>query len=227
MRLAIEGFGKPIILGGGPVAVLEIHDKRLYSRVCQSLISEKGEGAVESFSLWEDDGGKRSARSAILAVPNPFDLPWGDRSLLGDLQDVVEDAYIADDQARRRIDESARRLREDVAELGLRLQSDYEFALEWDLGKFLKAFDFSVDEDPSDSLLDNLIKFVRFASDIQCRQVILFMNLKSFLEKEELEEFYREAFFCGLNILLLESTPDGNSYEHERKTIVDQDFLLS
>lgn len=227
MRLAIEGFGEPIVLGGGPVAVLEIHNKRLYSRVCQSLISEKGESAVEPFLLWDDDGGKRSARNAILAVPNPFDLPWSDKSLLGDLQDIVENSYIVDDQARRRIDESVRRLREDVVELGLRLQSDYEFALEWDLGKFLKAFDFSVDEDPSATLLDNLIKFVRFASDAQCRQVILFMNLKGFLEKKELEEFYREAFFCGLNVLLLESAPDESSYDKERKTVIDQDFLLS
>lgn len=227
MRLAIEGFDEPIVLGGGPVAVLEIHDKRLYSRVCQSLMSEKGESAVEPFSLWEDDGERRSARNSILAVSNPFDLPWGDRSLLGDLQDVVEDIYIADDQARRRIGESAFRLREDVAELGLRLQSDYEFALEWDLGKFLKAFDFSVDEDSSDSLLDSLIKFVKFASDVRCHQIILFMNLKGFLENGELEEFYREAFFCDLNILLLESAPDGASYEKERKTVIDQDFLLS
>ena len=227
MKLVIEGFDEPILIGDGQIAVLEIHDKRLYARVCQSLISEKGENAVEPFSLWNDDGDKRGARNAILAIPSPFELPWSDRSLLGDLQDIVEGVCIADDQARRRIDESAHRLREDVAGLGLRLQSDYEFALEWDLGKFLKSFDFSVDEDPSEPLLDSLIKFIKFASDIQCRQIILFMNLKSFLEKEELEEFYREAFFCDLNILLLESAPDGNLYEHERKTVVDQDFLLS
>ena len=227
MKLVIEGFDEPIVLGGGPVAVLEIHDKQLYSRICQSLISEKGEEAIEPFSLWEEDGSKRSARNAILPVTDPFDLPWEERSLLSDLQETVEEAYAADDQARRKIDEAAHYLREEVSCLGLRLQSDYEFALEWDLGRFLKAFDFSVDGDPADSLLENLIKFVKFASDIQCHQVVLFMNLKSFLEKNELEEFYREAFFCDLNILLLESAPDDEFYAQERKTTIDQDFLMT
>lgn len=224
MRLLIEGLDV-VEIGGGPVGVLEVHDKRLFARVCRSLISEQGEAALEPYSLWDAEGGKLSARNAILAAVDPFDLPWGDRALLGDLQDVVEEMYAADDQARRRIDESARRLREDVVELGLRLQSEYEFAVEWDLGKFLKSFDFSVEEDPVESLLDNLIKFMKFASDIRCKQVILFVNLKSFLEKSELEEFYREAFLCDLNILLLESIPDPSCYEQERKTVIDLDFL--
>lgn len=224
MRLLIEGLDA-VEIGGGPVGVLEVHDKRLFARVCRSLISEQGEAALEPYSLWDAEGGKLSARNAILAAVDPFDLPWGDRALLGDLQDVVEEMYAADDQARRRIDESARRLREDVAELGLRLQSEYEFAVEWDLGKILKSFDFSVEEDPVESLLDNLIKFMKFASDIRCKQVILFVNLKSFLEKSELEEFYREAFLCDLNILLLESIPDPSCYEQERKTVIDLDFL--
>lgn len=227
MKLTIEGFNEPIILGGGSVAVLEIHDRRLFSRMCQSLISEKGEEAIEPFSLWEDDGSKRNARNAMLPIANPFELPWEERSLLNDLQEMVEEVYVADDQARRKIDEAAHKLREEVSCLGLRLQSDYEFALEWDLGRFLKAFDFSVDEDSADSLLENLIKFVKFASDIHCHQVVLFMNLKSFLEKNELEEFYREAFFCDLNILLLESAPDDEFYAQERKTTIDQDFLMT
>lgn len=224
MRLMLSGFPDPVNIGKG-ASVLEIHNKALFSRVCQSLCSEMGDQAVEPFSLWDGEK-KRSARNAFLIIGNPFELPWEERSLLGDFQEKVEDLYYSEDSARREIDEAAQALRERIASLGLRFQSEYDFAIEWDIGKYLKAFDFSVEEDFSDTLFDNLIRFVHFLSDIQYNRVVVFLNLKSFLEESELEEFFDAVFFSNLNILLMESWVDVRNYAHERKIVIDEDLLF-
>lgn len=145
--------------------------------------------------------------------------------MLGDLHEKIEDLYYSEDVARREIDQAAEDLRVKVASLGLRFQSDYDYAIEWDMGKYLKAFDFSVDEDPGNSLFDNLILFLKFLSDIQCGKIALFVNLKNFLEADELIEFYKTVFFCRLPILLLESSHDCRKFDMEKKVVIDEDFL--
>lgn len=99
---------------------------------------------------------------------------------------------------RQEIETAGRTLSERVAALGLRLQSDYAFDVQWEMRKYLKAFDFSVDVDSSDTLLDNLIKFLKFASDASFKKQLVFVNLKNFLETEEVQEFYRQAIFSEL-----------------------------
>lgn len=225
MKLSIEGIEQSISIAKGFPAVLEVQNKKLFSRICQSLLSGMGERAIEPYVLRRDDGNSQNAKTAFLAICNPFDLPWEERSLLGDLHEKIEDLYYSEDVARREIDQAAEDLRVKVASLGLRFQSDYDYAIEWDMGKYLKAFDFSVDEDPGNSLFDNLILFLKFLSDIQCGKIALFVNLKNFLEADELIEFYKTVFFCRLPILLLESSHDCRKFDMEKKVVIDEDFL--
>ena len=109
----------------------------------------------------------------------------------------------------------------------MRLQSDYAFEVQWEMRKYLKAFDFGVEVDPFDALLDNLIKFLKFASDAAFEKQLVFVNLKNFLEPDEVQEFYRQAVFLELNVLLLENVPDDAVFEYERKMCIDKDFLQS
>ena len=44
---------------------------------------------------------------------------------------------------------------------------------------------------------------------------------------EEVEEFYRQAIFSKLHVLLLENAPDDATYEIERKMRIDVHFLQS
>ena len=117
---------------------------------------------------------------------------------------------------RQEIEAAGLTLSNRVASLGLRLQSDYAFEVQWEMRKYLKAFDFGVEIDPSDKLLDNLIKFLKFASDAAFGKQLVFVNLKNFLTGEEVEEFYRQAIFSKLHVLLLENAPYDATYELSR-----------
>lgn len=226
MNLLLSGFSEALVLGNDAVSVLEVHDCRLFTRVCQSLFSELDEEAVEPYALWEGDE-HRSSRNYFLFVFNPFELPWTERALLGEVLERVENIFMTEDEVRQEIEAAGRGLSDQVASLCLRFQSDYNFEVQWDMRKYLKAFDFGVEVDPSDALLDNLIKFLKFASDAGFSKQLVFVNLKRFLEKNEVQEFYRQAVFSELHVLILENVPDDASYEYERKICIDVDFLQS
>lgn len=226
MNLVLSGFSEALTLGSDRVSVLEVHNRRLFARICQSLASELDSEALEPYALWNGED-RRSSRNYFLFVFNPFELPWSGRALMGEVLERVEDMFLAEDDVRQEIETAGRALSERVASLGLRLQSDYAFEVQWEMRKYLKAFDFGVEVDPFDALLDNLIKFLKFASDAAFEKQLVFVNLKNFLEPDEVQEFYRQAVFLELNVLLLENVPDDAVFEYERKMCIDKDFLQS
>lgn len=226
MNLVLSGFSEALTLGSDRVSVLEVHNRRLFARICQSLASELDSEALEPYALWNGED-RRSSRNYFLFVFNPFELPWSERALMGEVLERVEDMFLAEDDVRQEIETAGRALSERVASLGLRLQSDYAFEVQWEMRKYLKAFDFGVEVDPFDALLDNLIKFLKFASDAAFEKQLVFVNLKNFLEPDEVQEFYRQAVFLELNVLLLENVPDDAVFEYERKMCIDKDSLQS
>lgn len=222
----MAGFPEYLLLDEEAVSVFEIHDRTLFARICQSLESELDEEALEPYVLWDGED-RRSSKNRFLFVFNPFDLPWAERALIGEVLERIEGMFMNEDDIRQEIELAGRVLSDRVASLGLRLRSDYTFEVQWEMRKYLKAFDFGVEVDSSDPLLENLIKFLKFASDAAFDRQLVFVNLKSFLPRDEVQEFYRQAVFSELNVLLLENAPDDARYEYERKMSIDEDLLQS
>ena len=225
MKLMISGFERPVEINEGYALSLEVEDRRLFTRICQSLHSELGEAALEPYIVFDDEGGKVRPAKAFLSVFNPFDLPWNERALMGKVVERIEGMLLADDELRRDIEERGIALSTAVEEMGFQLQSDYAFKVDWEIAEYLKSFDFEVEVDETDSLLENLIKFLKLAEDASFEKVICFLNLKNFLEENELEEFFTQVFLSKSKILLLEGIHDGRIFEYERKMHIDEVFL--
>ena len=51
------------------------------------------------------------------------------------------------------------------------------------------------------------------------------MNLKTFLTKNELKRLYEHIFYTKTKVLMLENKHDAESYQYERKQVIDLDFL--
>ena len=227
MRLAISGFERELEIIRGVATVLEITDKTLFTRICQSLHSELGAEAIEPYVVWSSEGKKLRPDKALLCVYNPFDLPWNDRLLLKKVLDRLEDILQEDEKIRMSIEGATNSLSRQIEELSLALRSDYAFDVEWNMKDYLNAFDFEIDFDVSDSLLDNLLRFIRLAEDAMFDGVLCFMNLKTFLSRNELEQVYKQAFFSNIRMLLLEGAHDEASLEYENKMLIDQCFFQS
>lgn len=50
------------------------------------------------------------------------------------------------------------------------------------------------------------------------------MGLKQFFEKDELEEIYKFVIYQGIRLVLIENAIDKESYDFEKKLIVDMDL---
>ena len=224
MRLVFEGFDNALDIVPGRVAVLALENQKLFSRVCESLLSGLGSEAVEPYGLWEGNE-KLNQKQAFIPVLSPLELPWKHRVLGARLHKVIEQLLMEDDEARARLDTLALRLASSTTSLAFQLHGSYGFKVEWALADYLKAFGFGVEIEDGNSLFDKLIQFIDFAADMQLREVLLFINLETFLSKNEMEEFDKHVFFQELSVLLLEQRSYDQVCDNESKVHVDQHFL--
>lgn len=227
MRISFEGFERPIELTAGYPHALEIENRTLFTRICRSLLSEEGPEAIEPYSLWDEEGEEVPCRGALLMVSDPLNLLWDDKRLGGKLYEVVEGLMTEDEEARMEIERIALQLSSSISRLTYRVGAEYEFGLEWGVKQFLKSRAFKVDRHEASGYLDSLIAFLDFCADMALKQVIVFVNLKTFLSENEIRDVYERVFFHRFEVLLLESRHDSISYDYEQKTLIDLHFLES
>ena len=224
MRLVFTGLESPVWIERGFPSVLQVENQALFTRICTSLKSGEGRFALEPYTLWEDEAEAKPA-SAFMFIADPFDLPWGDRALIGAVVKRYESALLQDDGIRCDIERLNSRLASSFLSLGVDLHGDYSFGIEWDIQRYMKAFGFGPDCSGSERFLDTLIEFLSIGLDAHCEKVFAFVNLKTFLTKNELIALYEHVFFTKSRVLLLENKRDRIAYSHERKTTIDLQFL--
>lgn len=225
MKLVVSGFDNSISFGSGKIGELVIERQTLFSRICRSLLSGAGEGALEPYALWDDDGLVVNPKNIFLPIVNPFDLPWNHKSLVGGLCEQMERAYLEDEEYRLLFDGLGDRVGALLFELSCQMRGTYGSGLKWNLDAIMKSVGFGVSPDPQASLLDNLILFVEYAADARLEKSLLFVNMRSFLSDSDLAQLHESLVFHGVSALMLEQGLAPDCACSVSKLIVDQDLV--
>lgn len=224
MKVVFSGLEDAFELVPSVPFVLEIQNPTLFSRMCQSFAGNEGEFSVEPYTLWEGEE-QLKTRDVFLPVYDVFTLPWDARVLGSLLHKRIETMLFDDEDVRLVLEGLNEQIMQRLFEISIFLHSDYAFASEWDVKKYMKAFSYGVEYNVDDTLFDSLIKFLGYARDMQFKGTLVFLNLSNFLTNKEYQSVLDKVFFEDLSVILLENnfayTFDGN-FIHYR---IDQEFV--
>lgn len=227
MIIRFEGFDNSIEVKAGLVSELAVCNKTLFSRMVSSLLSERGELALEPYRLFSETLDPVASRGAFLVIESPFNLPWDNRQIAGALYSLVEARVFEEDEYRMELENQAESLRKSIGRFALSFQSDFRFDIEWDLKKFLKAFGYRIDLPEDASLLDNVTQFFSLASDVEFRKPLVLVGFDNYFCENDLKVMYDQAVFLGIPLLVMQNEPSSLSTRYLKKHIIDQHFLES
>ncbi len=60
--------------------------------------------------------------------------------------------------------------------------------------------------------------------ELRVNKLLVFVNLKDYLQKEEIEELYKYALYNEVGIMLIDSDSYGCTLNNEKKLIIDGNF---
>ena len=75
-----------------------------------------------------------------------------------------------------------------------------------------------------ENILKNLFIFVVIIKELQNYNLLVLVNLKQYLTKEELNEFYKYAIYNKVALLLIDNLSYGIAQKYEKKLIIDDNL---
>ena len=94
---------------------------------------------------------------------------------------------------------------------------------ELDILKILKLYGFSTCDDQAD-WFEKLQNIITLYADLLPKKILCFFNVKEWLNTEETDIFYNHIVNQKINVILFESVECNNTFQKERKIIIDDNF---
>lgn len=98
------------------------------------------------------------------------------------------------------------------------------YNLDFDWKNIYKLYDVKIGED-YENLFEKIEEYIKIIADVLHIKLVIFLNLKEYLSKIELENIQRICFYKKMNLLLLESE-EREKIENEKTFIIDKDRCL-
>ena len=86
----------------------------------------------------------------------------------------------------------------------------------------IKMFKLKINQ--KDDLLENLLLIIDLEVALNFNKILCFMNLKQYLNKEEIVEFYKYATYNSIKIIMIESTKYDYFNDYEKVIAIDQNL---
>lgn len=225
MKLVFSGFDSPIDILPGRACTLEIRNQTLFTRICRTFVGAQRGQQFEAFTIWGDDGEELSYSNSILLASDPLRLPWDSSELSGRLLTRMEAMLMKDEESRAIFEEYGSLLNGFATQLTFQVEGEYGFAVEWDIKRYLKSFGFGIERGEDLPYIDSLNMFIDFAHDMSLEKVLVFINLKTFLNEKDFKRFLERVFFHKIKVLMIENKASLAHSSLEKKIVVDQHFL--
>lgn len=98
------------------------------------------------------------------------------------------------------------------------------YNLDFDWKNIYKLYDVKIGED-YENLSEKIEEYIKIIADVLHIKLVIFLNLKEYLSKIELENIQQICFYKKINLLLLESE-EREKIENEKTFIIDKDRCL-
>lgn len=220
MKLVIPSYNISIELKENRVYVLSIENPKAYSVILRDFWSQTKGGDGE---LILSEGEKIYTISKVMeCIFNPFDIDCNDKKILNKLYYELSEyalTYFAEENA-----ELNSKMLYYVDRIVDSVPYALDYTLDFDVINLLKTYSVKF-QTVGDSLLEKIVEYLKVMKQICGISYFVFVGLKSYVNKNELEQLYEFAFYEKIGIIIVESVHT-QTIETEECWIIDNDLCL-
>mgnify|MGYP004679400459 CR=1 FL=1 len=220
MKLVHKNIEKHLEFKENKVNVLVVENNGMLFKLINELQSQI-EGENGTFVLSEN-GELLNISKEIELITDVFSLNLNERTSVNRLLNSLT-GYTQSAEMINKSRELQMVLNEYLSELTQNEELPVSFADEINMQSLLKALGVEF-ENEYNSICEKLLVYMRIMNRYFQKEVFVLVNLKTFVNEDELKDFYQNAFYEKLNLLLFESTERKSMGNAEEVTVIDKDM---
>lgn len=200
--MVCRGLERPILFSSGQSALWVIESPRVFAEYIQELCVQQA-GGEGRFVLSENEE-EVSIEKHVEIVINPFSVDINDKRILSRLYRELsqkafgENMYLYTQKVISVLNQYFAELEQQESYF---LTADTEI----DMMAVFKAMGVKV-ENYADDYMQNISQYMKLIAELLSKKVIVFVNLRSYMEIWQVEEIIREAAHNEMAVLFIESS---------------------
>lgn len=220
MNLKINYFDNQIKLNKENIQVIEIENKKTFYRLVNDLYSIKNNEKLNEIYFFDDNNQEINMYDKVELYINFFDLELNSKKNLNMLNKNIVNNI--NDQEKNEILNNFKKLYKSFNKILFNIDIPIILNNDITIEDIVKFFKISINK--HNDLLDNLLLLIDLEKTLKINEILFFINLKQYLNKEELIELYKYSIYNEITIFLIDSQSYGIKLEYENKLIIDENL---
>lgn len=202
------------------VQVVTIENEEYLTAFLQNMY-QQSHGAEGKLILSADEKILSLSKCAEI-IWNPFSIDINNKKILGKLFQELKN--ISMEEQYTEISEMNSRVVQYLDELNLKSPYSLQFNLDLDVIDLYKIYGVQLETEGT-SIFEKLLEYVKIVESLCGVRLLIFINIKNYLTEIQLNELYKTAFYCKINLLLVEAH-QSRCLECENNQLIDQERCL-
>lgn len=225
MNIKIDYFDNIINLNEDKVNAIEIENMGCFFRTVSNLIQISNGFLIEDIYCYDNENNEINLSNKLLIVNDYFDLTNVLKKYNTNLQKSIINEIKEDklNELTLKYKQLIDKLKSSISEIDLPIKLNDEFSLE----QLIKLTKPTIET--KENLINNLYLLIDLEKIFKINKLLIFVNLKQYLTKQEILEFYKYTIYNKVPILLFDNKSYSISLENEVKLLVDDnldEFML-
>ena len=218
MKITVSYLENNIEINNENINVLEIENKKIFFRLINDLNQICNGNVIEEIKTFIDDK-EVSIINKVNVISDYFNIDFS-RYMLSINKLINENLKGSSDKSLLLLYKKLiQKYNSIISTVDLPIIVNNDATIE-SLTKLLK-----LKINYKNSIIENLFSIIELERSLKSSKFIVLVNLKQYLDDNELKELYKYSIYNNVNIILIDSQCYGCSHDFEKKLIVDNNLV--
>lgn len=219
MKMKINFLDNEIKFIDGYINNIEVENKKYFFRIINNLLLKNNDNNDEIL-FFDENFEEINFTNKLNIIIDYFNIDFNNKKYLTEVNKLFIEQLTEDN--RKKINNEYRKiislLKTNLNKIDIPITINDEI----DIISLLKIFKLSINS--KDEIIEKLLLLIDIEKIFHINKLLIFVNLKQYLTKEELKELYKYSIYNNVKILLIDSECYGTCNEFEKKLIIDENL---
>ena len=220
MKLNFSYLDNDVLIDNNKILSIEVENKNYFYRIVNDLNTIYNGNISDDLTIYDNENNEIDLTNKISVMIDYFNIDFNSKKLINTLsKSIIENIDIED---LNKIKFNYKKIKNIIS----KSLNEYDFSIsfidELEMENLFKILKISINK--KKSLIDNLFLAIDLENKFKLNKLLVFINLKQYLSKEELVEFYKYCIYNNVMIILVDSQTYGTTTKYEKKLIIDSNL---
>lgn len=220
MKLCIKYIDNNLVFNNEYINCLEVENKNYFYKIVKEL-NNIANGEMEDNVIFTDnESNEINIINKINIIIDYFNIDFNSKKILSLINKKINSSISVNDK------DNLSKLYNKIKKIYIPILNDMDLNIDinndFDLDLIVKLLNVSIKN--KDNILDNLFLLTDIEHELNISKLLVFVNLKQYLNEQELIELYKYLLYNNIVVLLIDSQAYGVCNKYEKKIIIDNEL---